>query len=300
MIKRTLYFSKPVYLKQANNQLEAFSDHELITSAPIEDIGFLVLDNPQIAYSQSLVATLLENNAAIIYCNSKHMPTGMVLNLDSHHLQHELQRSQIEVKQPVKKALWKHIVERKIRNQIAVAEFSKLQIPELLRACSKEVKSDDSTNREAVAAKSYWKTVMPEGYTRSNRDLLANKKLNYGYAILRAAVARSLSGSGLLPTIGIHHRNQYNSFALADDIMEPYRPFVDAQVLQTTTPDRLLNKADLTKEDKADMLNALTRDVYFPEKKRPLSNGLSLTTASIARHFTDKTMKPMFPKFKKL
>lgn len=295
MIKRTMVFSNPVYLKQKDKQLLAYDHDELLTTVPIEDIGFLVLDNPQISYSQSLVATLLEYNAAIIHCNNKHMPAGMVLNFDGNHIQHELQRAQIGIKIPVKKALWKRIVERKIKNQISVIELLGKSVPEFLNGCYKEVKSDDSTNREAVAAKRYWKSIMPTGFTRANDDLLVNKKLNYGYAVLRAAVARALSGSGLLPTIGVHHRNQYNSYALADDIMEPYRPFVDLQVLLNTPEERLLIDENLSKEDKADVLKVLTMDVYFPDKKRPLSNGLTLTTASLARYFIDKSEKLVFP-----
>ncbi|MGI9345623.1 MAG: type II CRISPR-associated endonuclease Cas1 [Gammaproteobacteria bacterium] len=295
VIKRSLYFSKAVYLRKRHNQLEALLNHSLVTSAPIEDLGFVILDHPQIQYSQSLLIALIENNTAVIYCDAKHMPTAVLLNLSSHHLQQELHRTQIQVKIPAKKALWKSIVEYKIRNQIGTVKSLGLPVPPALQRTAREVKSGDTSNREAVAAKLYWQAIMPKGYTRNNPELLANKLLNYGYTILRSAVARALTGSGLLPTVGIHHRNQYNSFALADDIMEPYRPFVDKEVVSLCAANSMCGGTELSREHKKALLEILAMDVYWPNKKRPLANGLSLTTASLARYFADRSEAVIFP-----
>ena len=294
MIKRSIFFSQPVYLRKRNNQLEAYLHDEVLTSAPIEDIGFLILENPQIHYSQNLVVALIENNTSIIYCNGKHMPCGIILNLNAHHLQHELHRTQTAITIPAQKALWKHIVQRKIDNQIRVIEMRKKEVPQIMRVSAREVKSDDSSNREAVAAKVYWKTIMPDGYSRANHNQLVNKLLNYGYAILRAAIARALSGSGLLPTIGIHHRNQYNTFALADDIMEPYRPFIDILAVSMAS-DPLACDTEIDREHKRQLLETLTVDAHFTDKKRPLVNAMSITTASLARYFENNKEKVLFP-----
>ncbi|MBS1951423.1 MAG: type II CRISPR-associated endonuclease Cas1, partial [Bacteroidetes bacterium] len=229
MIKRTLYFSNPAYLKTANEQLLIeVPESEDVKTVPIEDIGLLMLDHQQITITQALMAKLLANNTAVITCNDTHHPTGMMLNLDGHSLQSQKFQAQIEASVPLKKQLWQQTIIAKITNQAAVLEKQRAD-HKLLLHYAKEVKSGDSDNHEAKAAAHYWKHIFPRfiQFKRERHGLPPNNLLNYGYAILRAIVARSLTGSGLLPTLGIHHRNQYNAYCLADDIMEPYRPLVD-------------------------------------------------------------------------
>ena len=232
MIKRTLYFGNPAYLKTKNEQLifESTEDGETKTF-PIEDIAVLIMDHHQITITQALIAKLLENNVALITCDGKHHPTGLLLNLDGNTLQSRKFKAQVEATMPLKKQLWQQTVSAKIDNQACMLES--IQVPaKNLRNWSQEVKSGDSENHEAVAAAYYWKNIFAI-YTQFKRDPEGkppNNLLNYGYAILRAVVARNLVASGLLPTLGIFHKNQYNAYCLADDIMEPYRPFIDKVV----------------------------------------------------------------------
>lgn len=293
MLKRTLFFSKPSRLSTRDGQLiielkETGEKHQ----APIEDIGFIVLEHPQISFSMPLLDRLMSNNVAVVFCNHLHMPSCMLLNLDGHHLQGELFSNQLSATSPLKKNLWKQIVVEKIRNQLRLLE--KLEIPCYgLSALADQVKSGDSTHREGVAARIYWRALFGDSFVRERYGLHPNGLLNYGYTVMRAAVARALAGSGLLSTLGIHHHNRYNAFALADDVMEPYRPFVDEVVYHIYTGDP--ENEELDTERKKVLLELLTRDVVFDRNRRPLMVGLSQTTASLARVFAGDQRKVTYP-----
>jgi CRISPR-associated protein Cas1 len=234
MIKRTLYFGNPAYLRTSNEQMviEMHDSGETIT-APIEDLGLVILDHQQITISQGLLAKLMAENVALVTCDHTHHPAGLLLTLDGNTLQTQRHQSQVDASIPLKKQLWQQTIEAKITNQAAHLKMERQEV-EYLLTLSKDVKSGDSDNKEAKAAAYYWKRIFPDflEFSRNRDGLPPNNLLNYGYAILRALVARSIVGSGLIPSLGIHHRNQYNSFCLADDIMEPYRPFVDKVVCQ--------------------------------------------------------------------
>jgi CRISPR-associated protein Cas1 len=237
MIKRTIYFGNPAYLRTQNEQLvvtlpennSGLTEKDRSTSIPIEDIGVVMLDHSQITISQALIAKLLANNVAFITCNQTHHPTGLLLNLDGNTLQAERFAEQIGASMPLKKQLWAQTVEQKIKNQAAVLKTYRKGDTLLMFQMAKNVRSGDPENLEGRAAAHYWKHLfgVEEEFIRDRKGDSPNHLLNYGYAILRAITARSLVGSGLLPTLGIHHRNKYNAYCLADDIMEPYRPYVD-------------------------------------------------------------------------
>ena len=233
MIKRTLYFGNPAYLSCQNSQLSvSYPDADDKKTVPIEDIGIVLLDHPQITITHHLIASLLSANAALITCSDRHLPTGLMLNLDGHSLQSKYFKHQIAAKEPLKKQLWQLTIKAKINNQANVL-YTQSKNYQYLRNLIPMVKSGDSSNMEARAAGFYWKSAYMELGIKFSRDPTGaspNHLLNYGYTILRALVARSLVGSGLLPTLGIFHRNQYNAYCLADDIMEPYRPYVDVLV----------------------------------------------------------------------
>lgn len=246
MIKKTLYFGNPAYLSLNNKQLviklpEIEKNNELpeiikkssIKTIPIEDIGVVILDHKQITITQALIAALLDNTVALITCNDKRMPTGMLLPLQGCTTQNERFRKQIEASLPLKKQLWQQTVKAKIENQATLLEKQTKQIARNLRKMAAEVKSGDSDNYEAQAAVFYWRNIFPTipDFIRGQEEDPPNNLLNYGYAILRAVVARALVASGLLPVYGIFHHNKYNDYCLADDIMEPYRPFVDQLVV---------------------------------------------------------------------
>lgn len=295
MLKRTLYFSNPYYLSLENCQLKIQAkDGSLNKTAPIEDIGFVVLDHPQISLSMKLIEHLSANNVAVIFCNSSHLPSSMLLNLDGHSLQSELFQAQIKVSEPLKKNLWKQTIEAKIKNQAAHLEKRNLSAKDL-RTLARSVKSGDTDNREGIAARFYWQRLIGEGFTRDRYGSPPNNLLNYGYIVLRSAVARSLAGSGLLATLGIHHHNKYNAFCLADDIMEPYRPYVDQIALNVYAD--YPNEKELNIDMKASMLSLMNCDVVINGNKRPLMVALSSTTASLARCFTGESRLISYPSF---
>jgi CRISPR-associated protein Cas1 len=294
MIKRTLYFGAPAYLRTTNDQLIIERKEEDTVQAPIEDIGLLMLDHQQITITQALLAKLLANNVAVITCNETHHPAGMLLNLDGHSLQSLHFKEQLDASLPLKKQLWQQTVMAKIRNQAAVLAQRQEENKYLLRLAD-TVRSGDSGNHEAKAANYYWKRLFPDflEFVRHRDGPPPNNLLNYGYAILRALVARALTGSGLLPTLGIHHRNQYNAYCLADDIMEPYRPYVDRVVYQMVRQHgRFL---DLGPHLKKELLQIPALDVMIDEQQSPLMVAVSRTTASLVRCYEGSQRKILYP-----
>lgn len=294
MIKRTLYFSNPAWLHTSNEQLVVERKEEENISVPIEDIGLVILDNQQVSISQALMAKLLENNVALITCDSTHHPVGLMLNLEGNTLQSQKYQLQVDASQPLKKQIWAQTVAAKIQNQAAILKEQKIDCGYLTKLAG-AVKSGDSTNLEAKAASYYWKRVFPDylEFTRSRYGPPPNNLLNYGYAILRAMVARALVGSGLLPTLGVFHRNQYNAYCLADDIMEPYRPIVDRLVYQMV---RMNGKfLDMTPAIKKQFLELPVLDVYIENKKSPLQNAITRTTASLVKTFEGNQRRVLYP-----
>jgi len=297
MIKRTLFFSNPFYLRTCDEQLVIIKkETEEETSQPIEDLGFLVLDHPQITVSYTAIQKLAENNVAIIYCDSKHLPASMLLPLHSHSIQNERFRHQIKASEPLKKQLWKQTIEIKIKNQARLLEKYGGNANHLRRLAG-EVKSGDTKNREGLAARYYWDHLFEpylEFFKRERFGESPNNLLNYGYAILRAATARALVGSGLLPTLGIHHHNKYNAFCLADDIMEPFRPFLDEIVLEMVMGMSCLPE-DLTTKHKARLLQIVVEDTRLKGSLSPLMVALSKTAASLAQCFEGIRKQLVYP-----
>ncbi len=297
MIKRTLYFGNPAYLKTKNEQLVfEGADSEEQKTIPIEDIGVLILDHQQITITQALIAKLLENNVAFITCDARHHPTGLMLNLDGNTLQSLKFKAQLDASVPLKKQLWQQTVSAKIDNQACMLES--VNVPaKNLRNWAMEVKSGDAENHEAVAAAYYWKklfAIFPD-FKRDREGLPPNNLLNYGYAILRAVVARNIVASGMMPTLGIFHKNQYNAYCLADDIMEPYRPFVDKVVWDIVRMHG--SYLELTPDMKKQLLNIPAMDVRINNEKSPLMVAVQKTTASLIKCFEGKQRKMLYPEF---
>ncbi len=291
MLKRTLFFANKVSLTTKWEQLVVKTDG-LEKTIPIEDIGFIVIENQEIYISIPTLAKLINNNVAVIFCDSKHMPSSMLLNLDGHYIQQELFSNQIRASEPLKKQLWQQIVKKKIKHQAQHLEKRDKSYRVLAFHASK-VLSGDTDNREAVAAAHYWKHLFDFDFRRERFGEYPNSFLNYGYIILRAAVARSLASSGLLCTLGIHHRNKYNAFCLADDVMEPYRPLVDAKVLEIIGK---YEEVELTTEIKMELLSVLTETVYFKNTKSPLMVALTKTTSSLQQCFSGTAKKIVYPR----
>ena len=295
MIKRTLFFSHAVCLTMKNKQLIIQKkDTQEESSIPIEDIGFVIIENNQTYISIAVINELAKNNAAVIFCNEKHLPFSMNLPLDCNSIQNRLFSAQIEATLPTKKRCWQQIIEQKIKNQALVLDKYKINSIRL-NEYAKNVKSGDSTNREAIAAKLYWDSLFDTDWIRMRYGEYPNNLLNYGYAILRAATARALTGSGLLPTLGIFHHNKYDAYALADDMMEPYRPFVDDEVLEYTKDN--LEQETIPIDFKKKILQVLTRDVKIGKVIRPLMIALTMTSSSLAKMLVGEDKELSLPCF---
>lgn len=300
MIKRTLCFTHPAYLSLTNGQLivkmtDADTGEDTVKTVPIEDIGIVVLEHRQITITNAVMDALLENSSAVIICNDKHMPAGMLLPLSGNTTQSERFRCQIEASLPLKKQLWQQTVQAKIYNQAMVlANVRKTETGSMLQ-WAKQVKSGDSENLEGRAAAYYWKNMFPyqEYFTREREGEAPNNMLNYGYAILRAVVARALVISGMLPTLGIHHRNKYNAYCLADDIMEPYRPYVDRLVADITDSEPVCDT--LTTAVKRKLLGIPVTEVHIGGQRSPLMVAVSQTTASLYKCYSGESRKIAYP-----
>lgn len=314
MIKRTLFFSNPTHIYKKNEQLcfainrkSETEDEEQVMTIPIEDIGVVVLDNKQITLSHAVMDALMQNNAAIITCNDQHMPSGMFLNLDGHHTQTEKFKAQLEASEPLKKQLWQQTVSAKLKNQgkllqaLSLNPYPKQRQQQLadasewLLSFSRDVKSGDGDNHEARGAAVYWQNIFaPEmNFRRERFGEPPNNLLNYGYSILRGVVARGLVASGALPTLGIFHRNKYNAYCLADDIMEPYRPYVDQIVYRIVTSGE--DWQELTTSIKKHFLEIPALDIVIDGEQSPLMVGLQRTTAGLMKCYEGESRKMLYP-----
>jgi CRISP-associated protein Cas1 len=297
MIKRTLFFGNPAYLSTTNDQMVVrFPDESKEKKTlPIEDIGVIVLEDPQITITNKLLEKLVQNNVALIHCNAQHLPIGLLMPLEGHSEQSERFRHQINASAPLKKNLWQQTVQAKIKNQAEHLSFRGIPCKRMY-GWVKEVLSGDSQNHEARAAAFYWQKIFPvPEFSRFRGGIPPNNLLNYGYAILRAVTARALVSSGMLPTLGIHHRNKYNAYCLADDIMEPYRPYVDTIVADIIAEEHDISFLSVSL--KARLLNVVSMDVVLEGKKSPLMNAMSRTTASLYSCYAGEARKILYPDY---
>lgn len=306
MIKRVIGFMNPTYLNLKLGQVvvtypeiensEHLSDKikaESVRTLPIEDIGVIVLDHKQITITAALMAALLENNVAIITCNDQHLPIGLTLPLDGNHIQSERFRQQIDASEPLRKQMWQQTVTYKIANQAKLLANQGIENSNML-AWSKQVRSGDINNIEGRAAAYYWRNIFHNpNFVRGQEGEPPNNLLNYGYAIVRALVARALVAAGVLPTLGIHHHNRYNAYCLADDIMEPYRPFVDELVIEIMN--RTADISHLTTEIKRDLLGITTKEVIIDNHRSPLQIAAQATVNSVQRCFAGEARKILYP-----
>jgi len=294
MIKRTLFFENPAYLSTKNNQLVVkLPETNEIRTVPIEDVGMMVLENQQITITNGLIEKLTYQNVAIVCCNQQHLPLSLISPLSGHSEFNERLRFQLEAPIPLKKQLWQQTIVAKISNQAnLLGKLDKQN--DKLRKWAKEVLSGDSTNKESHSAAFYWERFFDvPGFYRGQKEIPPNNLLNYGYVILRAVCARSLIGSGMLPALGIHHANKYNAYCLADDIMEPYRPFVDEVVHAIVQ--RTQNIEELTREIKQQLLIIPAIDVKIDGKRSPLMVAMSRTTHSLFECYAGISRKILYP-----
>ncbi len=292
MIKRTVTISNPAWLSSKMEQLVIEQNGDVKGKIPFEDLGVLIIEHPAVTLTQGCLTALLANNTAVIICGKNHHPQGLFLPLDSNELQSERFRHQVEASQPLKKGLWKQTIQAKIRNQAGLLKSLDREHGKLTDL-AKKVRSGDPENIEAQAARFYWPRVFGGDFKRKRHGPPPNNLLNYGYTVMRAAVARSLVSSGLLPALGLHHRNRYNAYCLADDVLEPFRPFVDRAVLDAKGD--LDDSGELTPKIKQTLLETLTADVRFGKTQSPLMVGLHRTTASLYRCLARKQKNIDYP-----
>lgn len=285
-------FTTPASLSMKNGQLVITrKDTDEVVTRPIEDIGFLVVANQMVKMTVPLLNALADNNVSVIFCDDKQMPKSMLMTLEGNTTQQESYRYQMDANEPTKKRLWKQLVEAKVRNQAELLNRVG-QDGDVLKPYYMNVKSGDTDNREGAAARIYWSMLFGKTFKRNREGEPPNMMLNYGYTILRAAVARALVGSGLYPAFGIFHRNRYNAFPLADDVMEPYRPFVDEIVYRLYMDGAA---EEMTNYVKSELLKVLFVDVRMGKMNRPLEVALSMTTASLLKVFKDEETKLVLP-----
>ena len=300
MIKRTICIENACFLKYSNQQMVVSYSHikgmedKPDRTVPIEDLGMLVLEHQQISLTHYLLDKLVSANVAVVTCNESHHPTGLLMPLESNTLQSERFRAQIEASEPLKKQLWQQTVKAKINNQAAVLKKWDGKSYFLSNLAS-NVKSGDADNSEAIAAVHYWQNLFPPAWNfyRKRDGVPPNNLLNYGYAIVRAGMARAIVGAGLLPTLGIFHRNRYNAYCLADDLMEPYRPYVDMTVRGII--DKTSAVDNLTQELKVELLKIPTLDVLLDGDKSPLMVAMQRTAVSVARCYAGEQRKMLVP-----
>lgn len=296
MLYRSIYIGNSAYLQLKNQQMKIICPETKTEkgSIPVEDIGLVMLDHFQITLSHQLIQRLMGNNVVIISCDAHHLPHGMMLPIYGHSEHSERSKYQLEASEPLKKNLWKQIVEAKIENQTEVLRQLDIYFEPML-AYKNQVKSGDSSNMEGIAAQHYWKYLIAPDFLRERYGDSPNSFFNFGYAVLRSIVARSLVETGLLPVLGIFHRNKYTPYCLADDMMEPYRPFVDKLVMQwlSQNPD----SEELSKEFKAFMLQIATMDTCIEDKKRPLIVAIKTSAVSLYKCYTGEKRQLSMPQF---
>ncbi len=282
MSKQTLVFDSPSVLSVKNGLLSIVREGREEVLKAFEDIQTILIDHHSVSLTIPLLNRLSEEQITVVFCNERHFPQSMLMDLETNSLQTKYYRKQVEASLPMKKQIWKQVVEAKIRNQSRLLN-ELFQCGDVLQKYYDNVKSGDSTNREGIAANCYWKKLLGKDFIRDRFGYEPNNLLNYGYALLRSAMARALMDSGLMPTLGVFHRNYFNSFPLADDMMEPYRPFVDRKVLELY----LAGKREVDREFKVAMLG-----LFYMELKRDV---LTKTTASLVNVYCQTSRVVYYP-----
>ena len=290
MITRSIYIGTPSYLKLKDEQMYIMepSSNQMKGKVSVEDLGLLMLDHFQITISHQLIQKMMGNNVVVVSCDAHHLPHGIMLPLYGHTEHSDRIKDQLQASEPLKKQLWKQTVECKIENQKEVLRRLGNYYEPMMNY-QNNVKSGDSTNMEGIAAQHYWKYLISLDFLRQRFGESPNQFFNFGYAVLRSIVARSIVETGLLPVLGIFHKNKYNPYCLADDLMEPYRPFVDWLVMDWLTKNPEIE--ELTKEFKAHLLQVATKDVWIDGKKRPLLVAVKTTVISLYKcYITEKRL----------
>jgi CRISP-associated protein Cas1 len=302
VLSRTIHIGNPSKLRLSDRQLIVEQEGAVYGRVPIEDLGLVVVDHPQVTFTAALFRQLSADNVTVLFCDEGHHPSGIFQPYSGHTLLTGNVQQQINATNPLRKQLWKQTVEAKIGNQAALMKRRGLTDQRLLHLI-REVRSGDTSNREAAAAAHYWKHLFGQYEILFRRDRYGaapNNLLNYCYAVIRSTVAKSIVGAGLLPMLGIDHRNSLNAFCLADDLMEPYRPFADSLVLKVLDTSAESDIEFLTKPIKQELLSISVMDVVQKEQLTPLMVAIERTCTSLARCFSGEKRRISYATFNPL
>lgn len=292
MIKRIIDISEEAYLHLKNKQLLIDKQGKNVAKIAIEDLGVLILQSPAIVLTQQVIIACQKSKVVIVFCDEKHLPYSVILPIaESHTLHNKILKQQIAIGEPLRKRLWQQIVQQKITEQAHTLDLLGKNSTKVKRLVAK-VKAGDVDNCEAVAAQYYWTLLFGRDFKRDVDMGGINSLLNYGYAIIRAVVARSICGAGLHPTLGLFHKNQYNSLCLADDVMEPFRPWVDLLVYQLAQQN---NNLTVDRENKQALLALLNETVIHNAHKMPYMVSTHYLIADLKRCFTKQQKKLPYP-----
>lgn len=284
MIKRIVEVSSaPSFLHLRNGQMVIEREGEQSALVPVEDLGVLIFGGNGVTCSAALLAACAENNVAVVVSDGRHLPASLLLPLSAHGTQTQALDAQINATLPAQKKTWQKIVRAKVRAQAETLSAVGAE-NRLLINMEKDIRSGDPENIEAQAAKYYWPRLFGESFRREREGVWPNALLNYGYAIVRASVARAIVGAGLHPSIGLHHHNKYNPFCLADDLMEPLRPMVDYRVWLVYREGRL---KEIDKAAKQAMLSLLMGPITIGGQKQEFLPAMHWYAASLRRVFTE-------------
>lgn len=302
MIARVVDISNPGHLRLQHRQLVIEQSGVIVGTVPIEDIGILVLDGPQITVTNDLLAECAEGNVAVLISDHRHLPASMLLPFSGNALTGKIMRQQIEASLPLKKMCWQQTVVAKLKAQATSLDEWKSgvraeRVSARLRSLAKEVRAGDPENKEAVGAALYFPALFGKDFIRDRDCPGTNRLLNYGYAILRAATARALVGAGLHPALGVNHRNQYDAFTLADDAMEPLRPLVDRAVLRALQESGN-NPPEWGPPIKRKLVDWIQEDVIFDKRTVPFMTGLHYYAASWRRVLCEEGRRLSFPSWR--
>ena len=292
MIKRVIDISEQSYIHMKDKQFIIQRDQQVIASIPIEDLGAVILQHRAIVITQAVIIACQENNVILVFCDKQHLPYSVILPIsDANSLHTKILNEQTQVTRATHKRIWKQVVQRKIKEQALTLKLLNKNSKPLDRL-AKQVKSGDKENHEAQAAKKYWRLLMGDDFRRDPKSGEVNALLNYGYAIIRAIIARAIVSSGLHPALGLHHHNQYNGLCLADDLMEPFRPWVDYCVYKMKESEQTL---EVNQESKKILLGLLSESVIWKDKTLPLMVASHHFTAALKRAYKDSKEQMIFP-----
>lgn len=301
MAFRNLFIGSKAYVRSFQNRLK-LENKEKVADIPFEDIGSVVLDSPQITITSSALKSIAQNNISLFVTDESHLPIGVFMSFQNHSRQAKQIKKQMAVSESFKGQIWKLIISSKIANQSKVVELTTdEERSKGLMVLSDSVKVHDSTNREAYSSNIYFGYLFGHEFTRRN-SLKINSSLNYGFSIVRGVIAKNLSAYGLLPAVGVHHKNEYNNFNLADDLIESYRPIVEYFVIENfeySTEDN----DKLTKEERALLVDMLNLECKLKNKKYSLENAIEQTVKSYVSAINKNDPKllilPTVSKFKR-